>query len=561
MQSSQSQTRGEVRAVWLQVLLTAAVLAVPAVARADSKSSAWVSSTGRTYENPRFRLELYAPATVTLDLMSSVDTYLYLLNQDGSQLIAQDDDSGDGYNSRLTVSLGAGKYMLVAATYSAGQRGDFTLTSSQGSLGYCFTAYADTNFSGASNTFCEGGSQPFQNDAYSSIRVPKGLRVRASEHSGGAGLARTYFQDVANVGALYNDMISSFTWSNFQTNDFFMVFASDPQFSWKHCNDGPGSLCDRENQTFAGWSDEDLARYYNTNVVNGINQVKNQLGEYRFGGVVVNGDLTEFGKQDVDLGDYVNIYEHGVQANVYLGLGNHDYANNVNDCYENQCATGMVWYFKDQVWTLNATRFDYSESGVYYEFPSNRKNHTGSLGYSWDIGNVHFVQLNNFPTYTREWNGWNFSEARRDYFYIQSAINWLRGDLQDAVSRGQKLVVNMHDWGSGASTEMMSVLNDYPVSAVYAGHWHGTYGRYDTRWMNDGKAMPVFLSGAGHYGTFLVTRFTGGKMYTWLMQADQFNGGALRVLYNGGAYALSTPGLFDTCSGCARYYQDVFDMR
>jgi cytolysin (calcineurin-like family phosphatase) len=552
----------EVRAVWIHGLLLAAVLVLPSAAWADSKSSAWVNSTGRTFENPRFRLELPAPATVTLDLMSSADAYLYLLNQDGSQLIAQDDDSGGNLNSRLTVSLGAGRYMLVAATYSPGQRADFTLNSSQGGLAYCFQAYADTNFSGASNTFCEGGSQPFMNDAYSSIRVPKGLRVRAYEHGGGVGLARTYFQDVPNVGGLYNDMISSFSWSNFQTNDFFMVFASDPQFSWKHCNDGPGPLCDRENQVFAGWNDDDLARYYNTNVVNGINQVKNLLGEYRFGGTVVNGDLTEFGQQDVDLGDYINIYEHGVQSNVYLGLGNHDYANNVNDCYENQCATGMVWYFKDQVGTLNATRFDYSESGVYYEFPSNRKNHTGSLGYSWDIGKVHFAQLNNYPTYTRDWNGWNFSGARRDYFYILSAINWLRSDLQDAVNRGQELVVNMHDWGAGASAEMMSVLNDFPVSAVYAGHWHGYYGRDETRWMNDGKAMPVFLSGSAHLGTFLVTRFVNDKTYTWVMAVDQFNGGQLRVLYNGTYYpAASTPGLFDTCAGCSRYYQEVFDMR
>ena len=194
MQSSHRNTIREVRAVWLQGLLMASVLALPSVAWAESKSSAWLNSTGRSYENPRFRLELSAPATVTLDLVSSVDTYLYLLSQDGSRLIAQDDDSGDGYNSRLTVSLGAGRYLLVAATYAPGQRGDFTLSSSQGGLSYCFTAYADFNFSGASNTFCEGGSQPFQNDTYSS------LRVRAYEHGGNVGLARTYFQDAPNVG-------------------------------------------------------------------------------------------------------------------------------------------------------------------------------------------------------------------------------------------------------------------------------------------------------------------------------------------------------------------------
>ncbi|MFP2905618.1 metallophosphoesterase [Pyxidicoccus sp. 3LFB2] len=539
----------------------AALLVLPSAARADAKSSAWLSSSGSSYENPRFRLELSAPATVTLDLTSSVDTYLFLLNQDGSQRLGEDDDSGDGLNSRVTVSLGAGRYMLVAATYAPGMRGDFTVHTSHGSLAYCFTAYADMNFSGASNTFCEGGSQPYQNDAYSSLRVPKGMRVRAFEHGGNVGIARTYFQDAPNVGRLYNDMISSFSWSDFQVNDFFMVFASDPQFSWNHCSDDPDSaLCAQERQVFAGWHDDHLARYYNTNIVNGINQVKTLLGEHRFGGTVVNGDLTEYGNQDVDLGDYINIYEHGVQSNVYLGLGNHDYEN--LNCYENQCSTGMVWYLKEQVPTLNPQAFDYSESGVYYEFPSNRKNHSGSLGYSWDIGNVHFVQLNNFPTYTREWNGWNGSEARRDYFYIQSAITWLRADLQAAVNNGRELVVNMHDWGRGASAEFRAVLNEFPVSAVYAGHWHWLYGLDDFAPTSSGQSVPVFISGSAHTGTFLVTRFVNNKMYTWVMSVDQFNGGGLRVRYNGNHYNVaSTPGLFDVCTGCSRYYQEVFDMR
>jgi len=548
---------------WLCAALLTTWLALPAPAHAASRSSAWVSSTGQSYENPRFRLDLPVTATVTLDLTSSVDTYLFLLNQDGSQFIAKDDDSGDGYNSRLTVTLGAGKYMLVAATYSPGQRGDFTLSSSQGGLSYCFTAYEHFNYGGGSNTFCEGGSQPFRNDQYSSLRVPKGMRVRAFEHGGGVGLARTYFQDVPNVGPLYNDKISSFWWSDFQVNDFFMVFASDPQFSWKHCNDADWSaLCNQEKQTFPGWSDDDLARYYNTNLVNGINQVKNHLGEHRFGGTVVNGDLTEFGNQDVDLGDYINIWEHGVQSNVYLGLGNHDYANNVNDCYENGCASSMVWYFKEQVWTLNASSFDYSESGVYYEFPSNRKNHSGSLGYSWDIGNVHFVQLNNYPTYARDWNGWNFSEARRDYFFIASAIAWLRNDLQAAVNSGKKIVLNMHDWGLGSSTEVLAAINDFPVSAVYAGHWHTYYGLHETLWTNGGRPVPVFLSGSAHMGTFLVSRYLNNKVYTWVMAVDQFNGGRLRVRYNGNTYDVATTGgLFDVCTGCARYYQYEHDLR
>jgi hypothetical protein len=548
---------------WLHAALLATLLALPAPARADSRSSAWVNSNGQSFDNPRFRLDLPAAATVTIDLMSSVNTFLILLNHDGSQYIDKDDDSGDGTNSRLTVTLSAGKYLLVAATVDGGQRGDFTLSSSHGWLSYCFTAYAAIHHGGSSNTFCEGGSQPFLNDQYSSLRVPRGMRVRAYEHSNGTGRARTYFQDVPFVGPLYNDIISSFWWSDFQVNDFFMVFASDPQFAWTHCeDDNQSTLCTQEKQAFAGWTEEALSRYYNTNLVNGINWVKNRLGEDRFGGVVVNGDLTEYGNQDTDLSDYIHIWEHGVQSNVYLGLGNHDYDNNVGNCSESQCATHMVGYLKDQVWTLNASRFDYTESSVYYEVPSYRKNHSGSLGYSWDIGNVHFVQLNNYPTYTRQWDGWNFAEARRDYVFISSAITWLRNDLQAAAGSGKKIVLNMHDWGRGSyAVELLAAINDFPVSAVYVGHYHSYYGLQDTVLTNSGRRVPVFISGSAHMGTFLVTRYTNNKLYTWVMGVDQLNGGRLRVRYDNTWYDALTGGLFDVCNGCARYYQFEYELR
>ena len=34
---------------------------------------------------------------------------------------------------------------------------------------------------------------------------------------------------------------------------------------------------------------------------------------------------------------------------VYLGLGNHDYENNVNDCADNSCARRSVYWFVDHM--------------------------------------------------------------------------------------------------------------------------------------------------------------------------------------------------------------------
>ena len=98
--------------------------------------SAWSSSGGKSTSslgNPLVELTLDQSASVTLDLTSSADTYLYLLDANGSQ-ISSNDDGGDGYNSRITRSLNAGVYIVVAGTYSAGQNASFQLTTTEGQI-------------------------------------------------------------------------------------------------------------------------------------------------------------------------------------------------------------------------------------------------------------------------------------------------------------------------------------------------------------------------------------------------------------------------------------------
>jgi len=68
--------------------------------------------------------------TVRIDLMSSVDTYLYLLqdaNTSGS-VINSDDDGGEGFNSQISSALSAGTYTIEATTFNAGEIGDFNLS-------------------------------------------------------------------------------------------------------------------------------------------------------------------------------------------------------------------------------------------------------------------------------------------------------------------------------------------------------------------------------------------------------------------------------------------------
>ncbi len=53
----------------------------------------------------------------------------------------------------------------------------------------------------------------------------------------------------------------------------------------------------------------------------------------------------------------------------------------------------------------------------------------------------------------------------------------------------------------------------------------------------DRKPVPAFLSGSAHYGTFLVGRFTGGKLYVWVLVVDHFDDAKLYIERDGHRYA------------------------
>lgn len=92
----------------------------------------------------------------------------------------------------------------------------------------------------------------------------------------------------------------------------------------------------------------------------------------------------------------------------------------------------------------------------------------GPLYYSADVWGCHFVLLNTEEGYP-EWN----EEATLS----EEQINWLRDDLQK--SRSKRIFVFLHRplWGSTENPEhwqedILPLLNQYRVDAVFAGHWH-----------------------------------------------------------------------------------------
>ena len=91
-------------------------------------------SVARSGHHARYyRMTVSDEASVTIDLESGIDTYLYLRrgeSRSGDSLNdhASDDDAGEGRNARVEETLEAGTYTIEATTYAAGETGNFTLT-------------------------------------------------------------------------------------------------------------------------------------------------------------------------------------------------------------------------------------------------------------------------------------------------------------------------------------------------------------------------------------------------------------------------------------------------
>ncbi|MFP2925678.1 Vps62-related protein [Pyxidicoccus sp. 3LG] len=99
----------------------------------------WSGSGGTSPSSPanrQFLLDFSGPSeTVTFQLTSSANAYLYLLDANGN-VIAEDDNGGGGTHARISRVLPAGSYKLVAATASPGQSAEFTLSADKALLRY-----------------------------------------------------------------------------------------------------------------------------------------------------------------------------------------------------------------------------------------------------------------------------------------------------------------------------------------------------------------------------------------------------------------------------------------
>ena len=136
------------------------------------------------------------------------------------------------------------------------------------------------------------------------------------------------------------------------------------------------------------------------------------------------------------------------------------------------------------------------------------------MSYSWDIGDIHFVQLHNHPYYKTTWSRWNHPKALRNYYFIEPSIDWLRKDLALAAKKKKKIIINLHDHQrTMINKEFLKILKDYKVSALFAGHLHSLVGqvKFPSACNDPSIGVPCFLSGGAAYRSVLAVRFKEGR--------------------------------------------------
>jgi cytolysin (calcineurin-like family phosphatase) len=268
-----------------------------------------------------------------------------------------------------------------------------------------------------------------------------------------------------------------------------MVFASDTQYPWTDKTDSGDFESASEFEVRSKWLVE-------TQLAS-IADFRNQHGSQAQVPLMINGDITAFGHGWQRSFMQVMLDKH-FKGDYLYGLGNHDYENNVDDCFTNSCAAGSIVEFKEHH-EGKVDNFDLEVTGGFLS-----RTYSGSLAYSKTIGEVHMVQLNNEPTYTARIS----HPLNPTTFEINDALDWLEKDLRLARVGGYAIIINMHKpfnhKGNQAQKKRFhDMVNKYQVTAIFAGHLHRDGG--DGYWEG---SVPMYLSGSTSQQTYLITSFT-----------------------------------------------------
>lgn len=275
------------------------------------------------------------------------------------------------------------------------------------------------------------------------------------------------------------------------------VFASDPQYPWTERTDAGLAETDEAQQIRS----RDLISEQYTSIA----RLRAQEGGIEQVPLMINGDMTAFGHgwQRSTLYPLLEQHTHG---NYLFGLGNHDYVNNLNDCFANLCAyesaMALINRLRPQVDDMDLDIFRSS-------LPFVDSHGTGSLAYARLVGNYCLIQLNNEPSHHAVIQS-DIVRGRnllRRTLTITPALDWLEGWLAAATQANLNIILNLHQpdrWkGNRQQVERFrTMINRSRVLAVFAGHYHTLAGRFEAPDIYGD--VPVFLSGCASQRTYLM---------------------------------------------------------
>ncbi|KAA0975674.1 metallophosphoesterase [Pseudomonas sp. ANT_H12B] len=274
-----------------------------------------------------------------------------------------------------------------------------------------------------------------------------------------------------------------------------LIFTSDPQYPWTESSDYGWDESGSEKEKRSQWLIE-------TQYADVASFRRHYSSEQTLIPVMINGDMTAFGHGG-QRSMTRSILDKQLGRDYDYGLGNHDYENNVDDCFLNNCAAGSIVDFNERYFgKLSTLDVRKSDEGTI------KKGVFGSLAYSKGFGDVHLVQLHNEPTYSTTFTAYDWGTPTG--YHISDALGWLEEDLKAARRNGKIIILNMHKperW-KGSSEQIArfkTMIERYKVTAVFAGHLHTEPGTF-TGWNRRDYfgEVPVFLSGGASSQTYLI---------------------------------------------------------
>lgn len=268
-------------------------------------------------------------------------------------------------------------------------------------------------------------------------------------------------------------------------NSFCFIMASDAQYPWVYDDD-------KRMGKHGEWA-EDIKKpdyknadeYAEKQVSSFKKVIEDKKNSIPVKGIMMNGDMVSYNPFNKgEMNQFNTLYCQSItDVPFFTGLGNHDYQNNINDTFENRGASGMVEYHVNKIKNLRSNKKDLQFNCDFhviddYGEGSLRTTFFGSMSYSFNIEDIHFIQLNNFPGYENKWGGYNSGKARRFNVDIRDGYEWLANDLHKARENGYAIVVCAHRPASGwkKPDRINELFKKYDVNVVFVGHEHKGWG-------------------------------------------------------------------------------------